>query len=141
VVLNMFLRVLSLLIRVKCPAHASLFALIWLTIFESLNSTYNSCLYHFRHVPFSSFAPKTHRSTLHSNRPNRRSLVLDRVHVSDAYVNKGLISTSYINVLVFFEVKWDLRCFLGLWKHLFARRIRFWISSLMSLLQLTLDPK
>jgi len=50
------------------------------------------------------------------------------------------MSTLYINILVFFEVKWDLRCFLSPWKHLFAR-VRFWISALMSLLQLTYDPK
>jgi hypothetical protein len=37
---------------------------------------------------------------------------------------------------VFFEVKWDLRWFLRPWKHMFAARIRVWISSLMSLLQL-----
>jgi hypothetical protein len=41
-------------------------------------------LYLFRHVPFSCFAPKIHRSTILSNRPNRRSLVLDRVHISDS---------------------------------------------------------
>ena len=41
-----------------------------------------------------------------------KGLILDRVHVSDAYVSTGLMSTLYINVLVFFEVKWDLRCFL-----------------------------
>jgi hypothetical protein len=58
----------------------------------------------------SRFAPKIHRSTFLSNRLNRRSFVLDRVYVSEAHVSTGLISTLYINILVFFfEVKWDLR--------------------------------
>jgi hypothetical protein len=51
------------------------------------------------------------------------------------------MSTLYINVLVLFEVRWDLKWFLRPWKHLFAAKIRVWISSLMSLLQLTSDPK
>ena len=52
-------------------------------------------------------------------------LFLDRVRVSEACVSTGLMSTLYINVLVCFEVKWDLRCFLSPWKHLFAARISF----------------
>jgi hypothetical protein len=35
------LRALSLLIRIRCPAHASLLALMQLTVFETLNSSYN----------------------------------------------------------------------------------------------------
>ena len=72
---------------------------------------------------------------------NSCSLVLDKVHVSEEYGSTGIISTLYINILVFFEVRWDFTCFLRPWKHLFAAKIRFWISSLMSLLQLTSDPK
>jgi len=70
-----------------------------------------------------------------------RSFVLDKVHVSEAYVSTGLISTLYTNILVLFEVRWDLICFFKPWKHLFAAKMPFWISSLMSLLQLTSDPK
>ena len=51
--------------------------------------------------------------------------VLDKVHVSEAYVSRGLVSTLYINILVFFDVIWDLRCFLRPWKHLFAAKIPF----------------
>ena len=58
---------------------------------------------------FFCFAPKIHRSTFLSNTLSRRSLVLDTVHVSEAYVSTGLISTLYINILVFFVVRWDLR--------------------------------
>jgi len=72
----------------------------------------HSCIF-FCHVPFSCFAPKICRGTFLSNRLNHRSFILDRVHVSEAYVSTGLISTLYINILVFFEVKWDLRCFLS----------------------------
>jgi len=33
---------------------------------------------------------------------------------------------------VFFEVRWDLSCFLKPLKHQFAAKIRFWISALIS---------
>jgi len=80
-------------------------------MFDSLNISYNSYLYIFHHVSFSCFAPKIHRSTFHSKRLTRRSFVSDTFHVSEVYVSTGLISTLYINILVFFKVKWDLRYF------------------------------
>ena len=43
----------------------------------------------------------------------------------------GNPNIKYINILVCFEVRWDLTCFLRPWKHLLAAKIRFWISSLM----------
>ena len=93
-VLNILLIVLSLSIRTKCPAHASLLTLIQLTMFDSLNISYSSYLYLFRHVPFFCFAPKTHRSTFLSNRLSRRSLVLDKVRVSEAYVRTWQLISS-----------------------------------------------
>jgi len=41
-VLNIFWRVLSSLIRIRCPAHASLLTLMWTTMSESLNISYSS---------------------------------------------------------------------------------------------------
>jgi CBS domain containing-hemolysin-like protein len=63
------------------------------------------------------------------------------VYVSEAYVSTGLISTLYINILVFFLGQVGTQILSQSVKHLFATRICFWISAPMSLLQLTCDLK
>ena len=65
-------------------------------MFSSLNASYSSQLYLSRHVSFSCFAPKIHQSTFLLNRLDHSSFVLDRVHISEAYVSTGLMSTLYI---------------------------------------------
>jgi hypothetical protein len=109
-------------------------------MFGSLNVSYNS--WYIVSAMFRSLISFQKYIEAHFfQRDNPRSFILDSVHVLEACVSKGLMSTLYINILMFLEVECYLRCFLSPWKHLFAARIGFWMSALLSLLQLTSVPK
>jgi hypothetical protein len=59
-------------------------------------------------------------SILLSNTLNNLLSIFDSVQISDTYVSTGLMTTLYINVLDFLDIKCVFRGFLSPWKCQFA---------------------
>jgi hypothetical protein len=76
-------------LRIKCPAHSSLFAFIYPMMSGSLNSLYNSWLYLLLHGPFSSTGPKIYLKILLSKILKSLSSNLDSGQVKTLHTQQN----------------------------------------------------